>query len=162
MRELKLVSRYSTYEDRNIDKIIAGDFIHKVFYFLDSYRDKEDLDKAISKALSTTYVKEVEGLKGKLQKVLELDEVRRFFEDRKNLREMEIVGRDGKVMRIDRIVFFDDHIAVVDFKLGYEREEHRKQVLEYMDALENIFPQEIKGYLIYVEEPKVLKVTWEK
>ena len=58
--------------------------------------------------------------------------------------ELDIAAQDGKSYRIDRLVEFDSHLAIIDYKLtipveGSEQyEKYRKQLANYQKVLERI------------------------
>ena len=57
---------------------------------------------------------------------------------------MDIAAQDGKSYRIDRLVEFDSHLVIIDYKLtipaeGSEQyEKYRKQLANYQKVLERI------------------------
>ncbi len=73
--------------------------------------------------------------------------------------EKEIFDRDGNHLRIDKLVFKDNKIYVVEFKTGEEEPAHVSQVKQYMRALEELHPEhEVYGYLVYFDGPVVKEV----
>lgn len=66
--------------------------------------------------------------------------------------------RNGQVMtrRPDRIMTDGVETVVVDFKFGRENEEHTHQVAEYMDLLEQMGFNDVKGYVWYVFQNKTV------
>ncbi len=73
--------------------------------------------------------------------------------------EKEIYDRDGNHLRIDKLVFKDNKIYVVEFKTGEEERAHVSQVRRYMRALEELHPEhEVYGYLVYFDGPLVKEV----
>ncbi|MDO4949175.1 MAG: UvrD-helicase domain-containing protein [Bacteroidales bacterium] len=67
--------------------------------------------------------------------------------------ECDILFRqDGvaQVRRPDRVIVYDDHVAVIDFKFGNPHPEHKKQVGEYVRLLHQMGHTHIKGYIWYV------------
>jgi hypothetical protein len=67
---------------------------------------------------------------------------------------------DGVVsrMRPDRVMTNGDRFIVVDFKFARERDEHHKQVTEYIKKLYAMGHTEVEGYLWYVYENRIIKV----
>ena len=85
-------------------------------------------------------------------------------------------GGQTNLMRIDRFIMTPDKIYIIEYKTGEEysgqistpkvatcdslrREEHLKQVSNYINTVREIYPEKkIEGYLLYVDEMKVIKV----
>jgi ATP-dependent helicase/nuclease subunit A len=71
--------------------------------------------------------------------------LRRFFDPaqyRQARSEMEIVA-DGAVLRLDRVVEFDDAVWILDYKrnlLDSERQDYQRQLAGYRNALQTIWP----------------------
>ena len=53
----------------------------------------------------------------------------------------------------------DDQVVVVDFKFGKENPKYNKQVKGYMQLLTKMGYKNITGYLWYVDEEKIEKVS---
>lgn len=65
--------------------------------------------------------------------------------------------RIGK-QRPDRVIYDGKHMTVIDFKTGREKEEHKKQVRDYVALLKEIGYKNVEGYLWYIRHKKVIKV----
>ncbi|WP_304517815.1 UvrD-helicase domain-containing protein, partial [Cecembia rubra] len=74
------------------------------------------------------------------------------------LTEQGILLPGGKQKRPDRIILKDSEAVVVDFKTGEEHDRYRKQVLEYMELVNQLYKKPVKGYLCYLETSKIEKV----
>ncbi len=95
------------------------------------------------------------------KKVLEAPELKRYLSSGEWIQawnELDIASKEGKSYRIDRLVEFDDHLAIIDYKLtipkeGSEKyENYRKQLLGYQDELSRIREDKPnKTYLISAE-----------
>ncbi len=76
--------------------------------------------------------------------------------------EKEICDEKGNLFRLDRLLVGRDRVIVVDFKTGEEgslSSSHREQVENYKRLLERVFPdKEIEGYLLYLEEGKMVEI----
>lgn len=74
--------------------------------------------------------------------------------DRRVFREAELVGPDGRLMRVDRLVCDPERVTVLDFKTGSRAalDEHRRQVKEYLSGMATAFPgRQLKGLICYWE-----------
>jgi ATP-dependent helicase/nuclease subunit A len=83
--------------------------------------------------------------------------LRRFFDPAQYVQarsEMEIVV-DGALLRLDRVVEFEDTVWILDYKrnlLDSEREDYQRQLTGYRDALQIVWPQKtIRTALITVD-----------
>ena len=91
-------------------------------------------------------------------KVLETPELKRYLTSGEWLQawnELDIASKEGKSYRMDRLVEFDDHLAIIDYKLtipevGSEKyEKYRKQLQGYQAELARIRKDKLnKAYLI--------------
>lgn len=66
--------------------------------------------------------------------------------------EREILARDGRLFRPDRVVLHETHIDLIDYKTGVEREEHQHQIREYSSLLQSIYKKEVRANLVYVQD----------
>ena len=60
--------------------------------------------------------------------------------------------KDGvlQTRRPDRVMMKDSEVVVVDFKFGKPYPEYKEQVREYMNLLENMGYEQVRGYIWYV------------
>jgi len=76
--------------------------------------------------------------------------------DRKNVDniwcEKEFITKNGRFLRMDRVVIQGDLITVIDYKTGIPSDEHKKQVNNYVAVIKNIDKNyKVKGLIYYVE-----------
>ena len=71
---------------------------------------------------------------------------------------------DGTVsrMRPDRVMTDGNRFIIVDFKFAHERDEHRQQVIGYMEQLRHMGHPQVEGYLWYVYENRIIRVGNER
>jgi ATP-dependent helicase/nuclease subunit A len=70
------------------------------------------------------------------QSMLNSPQSRRFFEAGRGHNELEYVGDDGQVRRIDRLVEFDDEVWVLDYKTGgLDEPDLNRRAASYLDQL---------------------------
>lgn len=67
---------------------------------------------------------------------------------------------ENQYLRPDRVVLMpeENRIVVIDYKTGEKREQHVKQVENYMNALKSIEQSDVKGYLVYVDPLEIEEV----
>jgi ATP-dependent helicase/nuclease subunit A len=97
-------------------------------------------------------------LLGQVKTVLESSRLQRYLTSGDWIaawNELDIVTKEGKGKRMDRLVELDDHIAIIDYKLtiptvGSEKyEKYRKQLQGYQAELARIRPDKpVRTYLI--------------
>ena len=81
-----------------------------------------------------------------------------FKEANKNYNERDLVSRDGKILRPDRINVVENNTAVIiDYKTGVFNEQNERQVKEYKKALEDIGYTVTKTILVYTNESLTIK-----
>ena len=70
------------------------------------------------------------------------------------------IDNEGKLFkrRPDRVMYDDGEVVVVDFKFGHEREEHHRQVAEYVQLLRDMGYPRVSGFLWFVYENRVASV----
>jgi ATP-dependent helicase/nuclease subunit A len=85
-----------------------------------------------------------EVVRGQAQAILSQAELRRFFDPshyRFARNEMDVIA-DGSLMRLDRLVVFDDEVWILDYKRAFleiERAKYTQQLAQYRAALRPIF-----------------------
>jgi ATP-dependent exoDNAse (exonuclease V) beta subunit len=156
------------YANVGAEETKRGDFVHRVFSFLEFIEDGPgtQVDAAIAR------------VSREMPAPLSLDEVkllvyeclndrgmRDWFirkEKRIVLREQELTNRDGALYRADRIIIDPKTVTVVDFKTGGDESENDYvvQVKNYIEMLKEIYSdKEVIGRLAYVDLKKVRSVS---
>lgn len=64
--------------------------------------------------------------------------------------EHEFLDKGGKIVRPDRIVFFETHTVVIDFKFGNEQPQHKRQISRYKALLTELGYPTPQGILWYI------------
>ena len=142
--------------EKNTDK---GRKIHEILSHIKTIADSE---KAIAKALrgGLITISEVDGIKGLLFSVLKNPKIEPYFLPGLKIKnEAEILLQNGRVIRPDRLVFYEDKISIIDFKTGTPNKEHKAQILEYKSHIENLGYLVKESILIYInKEPVELEI----
>ena len=92
-----------------------------------------------------------------VKRVLENDDLRQWFMC-DSYRERDLIDEQSRIQRPDRICVFENNLAVVDFKTGIVKEEHKVQVEDYVQLLAKIEDRPINGYLMYTDSLEVVAV----
>lgn len=72
--------------------------------------------------------------------------------------ECTLILPDGKTLRPDRVIVRDKHAIVIDYKTGTPSAHHASQLQSYIDILNSMSYESVKGYLYYVESQEVEEV----
>jgi CRISPR/Cas system-associated exonuclease Cas4 (RecB family) len=115
----------------------------------------EDVPNVMGQLIDEGVISEIEGqeFSGIIQNVLRKPEVARFFQKGLNVKnEAGILGENGKSYRPDRMVFYEHETVVIDFKTGKREEKHQVQLQKYKDLLLQMNYNNVKGYLLYLNE----------
>jgi len=157
-------------DERRKRAMLTGEGIHLVLSKIKGVSSEEELERALKenfkilqknpdfidlkKELSDVLLPLVDFLKRVASKFFLVPSERVFTEK-------EVLGSDGRVRRIDRLIVFEDRVEVVDFKWGEKKEkEHRAQIEDYMALLSQIYQgKRVRGFLIYLDSEKVEEVN---
>jgi len=69
-----------------------------------------------------------------------------------------IISTDGQIYRPDRVVVCDGRTYVIDYKFGAEEARYSRQVSRYMDLYRRMGYPDVRGYIWYVYEDRVVEV----
>lgn len=147
------------------EEAIRGDLIHlilkKILFVEDGI---EDLIEKEIKRINTLYYYDCEIKTSDILKFLFRDDVFAFFEkkDRRQiLTEKELVDKEGRLLRIDRLVIDPDDLSVIDFKTGTESsDEYMYQMKRYLKVVKNIWSDKrVRGFIIYFDKKDIWEVN---
>lgn len=65
--------------------------------------------------------------------------------------EQSIIIGDSETKKPDKIFFVENKVVVLDFKTGAPLNNHKKQVVGYVKALQSMGYENVKGYLLYTK-----------
>ncbi len=154
----------SAAESRQLGYIEKGKLLHYIF---SQIKTEDDLSTVIREmheqgVLRTeAQMREVESL---ARRGLSTPIVKSWFNtDMQHFNECNLLTKqaDGstKTLRPDRVIMNEERVVVVDFKFGKPNEEYHRQVREYMDYMQQMYPAKtVDGYLWYVYSNKVERV----
>ena len=159
---------FAGIEELNLEERMRGELVHRVLSFVDGLDENtaSDLDRIIRRAnneLKTDFPQEA--MKKSLLEFLNRKEVSPYFQavpGRVIKKEQEFSDSRGNLFRMDRVIFEEDQISVMDYKTGTDRKaekEHISQLKNYIRILREIYPGRIiEGVLAYVDLKEVKKV----
>jgi len=154
----RLKLRISKLRDDFSEELLQGNIIHET---LAETTNTNELDKIIQRvsALKNLDDTQQEQLKDDISKIVHHPQFSKWFsKDAEIIAEREICTADGKVIRPDRVVVFNDHIDVVDFKTGLPNKKHEAQLREYIHQLKLIYNMPVNGYLLYTQNLELIEI----
>ena len=169
VRASAFLTGFAAPEELNLEERRRGEFIHRVLYFVEGLDEEteSEIDRFIKRAndeLKTDYP--LEAMKRDLLEFLNHKEVSPYFRaipGRVVKREQEFSDSRGNLFRMDRVIFEEDQISVIDYKTGTEKEaekEYLSQLKNYMRILKEIYPgKKVEGVIAYVDLKEVSRVT---
>ncbi|HMK75216.1 MAG TPA: UvrD-helicase domain-containing protein [Thermodesulfobacteriota bacterium] len=154
-------------EELNLEERRRGEFIHRVLYFVDGLENIElQLGRIINRVndeMMTDYP--IEAMKRNLLEFLSHEEISPYFRATPAgvvKKEQNFSDLRGNLFRIDRVIFEEGRIFVIDYKTGTDREaekEYVSQIKNYMRILKEIYPdRNIEGIVAYVDLKAITRV----
>ena len=161
-KELAAKSLEQTKEEPDLEILEEGTNFHKLLEFLTADSSKTQTSPMPSEQEVMNWLnvdqEHAQRLIARTKKVLETAELKRYLTSGQWIQawnELDIASEEGKSYRMDRLVEFDDHLAIIDYKLtipevGSEKyEKYRKQLQGYQAELTRIRKDKPnKAYLI--------------
>lgn len=159
---------FAPSKELNFEERMRGDFIHRVLYFVEAVDEniEPELERTIqwvNNESMTDY--SVETMKKDLLEFLNHEEISPYFQampGRVVKREQEFSDSRGNLFRMDRVVFEENRVSVIDYKTGTDREaekEYISQLKNYLRILKEIYPdRNIEGVIAYVDLKEIKKV----
>ena len=161
-KELAAKSLEQTKEEPDPEILEEGTHFHKLLEFLTADSSKTQTSPMPSEQEVMNWLnvdqEHAQRLIARTKKVLETAELKPYLTSGQWIQawnELDIASEEGKSYRMDRLVEFDDHFAIIDYKLtipevGSEKyEKYRKQLQGYQAELTRIRKDKPnKAYLI--------------
>jgi ATP-dependent exoDNAse (exonuclease V) beta subunit len=159
---------FAAIKDLNLEERLRGEFIHRVLYLIDGLDENTESDleriiKRVNDELMTDFP--LEAMKKNLLEFLNHIGVSPYFRaipGRVIKKEQEFSDPWGNLFRMDRVIFEEDRITVIDYKTGTDREaekEYISQLKNYIGILKEIYPdKKVEGVIAYVDLKEMRKV----
>ncbi|OFY94173.1 MAG: hypothetical protein A3K10_03265 [Bacteroidetes bacterium RIFCSPLOWO2_12_FULL_31_6] len=138
------------------ERINYGTLMHEV---LKNMNKSEDYVKAIGNLDMQGKISKNQKshLTNVLQIFLKLDEVQDWFDEKWQVKnERPFLLEKGKIRIPDKVLIDGNTAIVIDFKTGKESEDYENQIKDYMGILKRMGYENIKGFLAYIEESKIV------
>jgi len=160
---------FAAVEDLNLEERLRGEFIHRVLSFIDGLDEntESDLERIITRVndeLKTDFP--LEAMKKSLMEFLNHKELNPYFQalpGRIIKKEQEFSDPRGNLFRMDRVIFEEDQISVIDYKTGTDRKaekDYLSQLKHYVRILKEIYPgKKVEGVIAYVDLKEIRRVN---
>ncbi|MCE1164889.1 MAG: UvrD-helicase domain-containing protein [Bacteroidetes bacterium] len=147
-------------EQQHVVKINRGVLVHEL---LSGIGTSADIDGCIKSAHLSGLISasETDEYKNILESIVNDDAVREWFSGAGIvMAETEILTKEGKTLRPDRVVIDGNDAVIIDYKTGRERGEDKEQLDEYESVLKQMAYGNVKKFLLYIGdyEGKIMKV----
>jgi ATP-dependent exoDNAse (exonuclease V) beta subunit len=152
------IEDHSTFHD-GLTPTELGTVVHKVLEQLNSEDDWPEVKKSLSAGVG---IGETDRLliEKRVENILNLDRAKVFFAPGLHVEsECDFVDMDGGISRPDRIVRIDGVWHIVDYKSTESgKNKHIKQVEGYVETLQAIEGDRVKGWLLYTDPLQLVSV----
>ena len=132
------------------DAINFGNILHEIMAFIHT---KDDVDFALTKASEMGLItfSQISIFKETIDKIVHHEELSMFFAaDSKVFNEQNIIKKNTKNSKPDRVTIKDNKAYLLDYKTGEKHKKHQVQLQEYQLALEEMHYKVVKKVLIYI------------
>ncbi len=143
------------------ERINYGLFMHEVFSQIETL---EDYPQVLSdmKLHGRITQEQLLDLTQKLEDAFSVEIVKNWFSKdwKEILTERALLTQEGDIRIPDRVLIGETQTVVIDFKFGKELEEYKNQIIQYATLLKKMKYKNIKAYLFYVEQKKIVEVPF--
>jgi ATP-dependent helicase/nuclease subunit A len=137
-----------------------GTVLHQILAGISTINEiKKTTDKAIYDGLINAT--EATELQRHLEQCLSDQKTKVWFDGSGEImNEAEIIIPGGEIRRPDRVVIYRDHLDIIDYKFGQNKNvhEHGQQVNEYMRLAVEMGYRNVKGYVWYIVTNEIVEV----
>lgn len=140
------------------DAIEKGNLIHDIMAQIET---KNDIESAISSFTASAIInqKQAQLLKTKILQIVSHPELENYFNNTHTIyNERDIIAKNGKTLRPDRLVINKNNQAVIiDYKTGLQNPKYQHQLQDYQDVLEDMQIQVVNKILIFINDDIKIK-----
>ena len=133
----------------------AAAFGQKIHYVMSLVEQSGDVDHTLEQLANEGMLQpeERKTLESTLRDLIARPELQRYFSgEMQTLNERDILLPGRGVQRPDRVMLEGEQVHVLDYKTGEPREEHRRQLDDYMRSLTSMGFDEGQKLLVYIDE----------
>ncbi|OUS01524.1 DNA helicase UvrD [Flavobacteriales bacterium 33_180_T64] len=146
---------WDTAQEHAIER---GNLVHQIMSFI---KTKNDVDFSLNHFLDSGIinVQQFKTLKPIIESIINHNQLKSFFNsDLIIYNEKDIISKNGKLLRPDRIVINSNNQAtIIDYKTGLKNSKHKEQLYDYQYVLEEMNFEVIKKVLIYINDDIIIK-----
>ena len=145
-------------KSQSLKKALFGTYVHEA---LASLATVSDLPEVITKLRDSgsCSLQEVSVLEETLRYLLTIENVSEWYDGTWNLlTEQELLLPGGEILRPDRVMIKNNSAVIVDYKTGSEDKKYHNQLNLYGKSLLNAGYSEVKKYILYIAQRKVVEV----
>lgn len=137
-----------------------GIIIHKALSFI-SKTTAGEIEKAAEKLVILGLITEEQKaeLTDELQEIFEIGKVKEWFDSEIVMNERDIILPDGSMYRPDKVIINDTKAVIIDYKTGWKKDEHIKQIKQYGEILSKMGFKQIEMNLFYLNDLKIETVN---
>ncbi len=134
-----------------------GNIIHTVFSRI---QKSDDSLNVLQKMLDEGLIEKesIPKISQTVKNTLALKPIKEIWDIGTHIIEREIITKDGKSYRPDRIIQQGGTTYLIDFKTGEEKKVDEEQILNYKNLLKQLEFKNIQGFLLYTDNPLCRKV----
>ena len=150
-----------TIHDMRSDKSNAnwGNIVHAA---LSKIITLDDIHHAVTELeyIGLTSAEQSSVLAETLTDLLHQNDIKPFFEKGLNVKtEAEMILSDRSILRVDRVILYDQKAIILDYKTGRTRkDDHIKQLNQYARAIQEMGYPNIDKFLLYADDKKLERV----
>ncbi|PNW27172.1 UvrD-helicase domain-containing protein [Formosa algae] len=141
------------WDTKQQDAIEKGNLVHNL---MAKIKTNADVDEVLKEAEHYGLISnnQLEELQNTILHIIEHPELQLYFSSENTIyTERDIIKKDGKILRPDRLVITPEHeVIIIDYKTGTELEIHKQQLQRYQDYVEAMDLKVVKKILIYINE----------
>lgn len=138
-----------------------GIIIHQILAEIKNINDlKKNLLKKINEGVISKDIKTK--IEKELTQFLLDDKIKKWFTPSDFLQEKsekDLLTSTEKILRPDKVIYFENHIDVIDFKSGEIQEKHKNQVYEYVENIQKTTVKPVRGFVVYTHSTEVVPAT---
>ncbi|MFV0540400.1 MAG: UvrD-helicase domain-containing protein [Aestuariibaculum sp.] len=150
---IKIVTKagllWNTLQEEAIEK---GNLIHDI---MAKVITKTDIDLAVNEYIASSTINQEQGNKLKIliSKIVNHSELEQFYSPKNTIyTERDIIGKNGKILRPDRLVINNNDVSIIDYKTGAILPKHKQQLWDYQAILETMDFKVKHKILVYVDK----------
>lgn len=144
-------------DDDRYESARFGSRIHEILAKISEHENPEMLVDQIATNENWSNDEQI-AVQIQLSRILKHPFIQKLLQSKSSRSEMEIVDRNGRVYRPDRLVFSDQKVQVIDFKTGEAREQHLEQINLYAELISGMGYQEVEKFLFYTQNCELILV----